>query len=59
MSESYDKHEKFIFDFYDFDKDGLISKEDVQVVLSYIPFNDHKSFYGSVKLKFERLWYLI
>lgn len=27
-----------IFDRYDFDSDGLISKEDVRMVLSYIPF---------------------
>jgi len=27
----------FIFDFYDFDKDGKICKEDVRIVLSYIP----------------------
>ena len=28
---------KIIFDFYDFNKDGKISREDVRVVLSYIP----------------------
>ena len=27
----------FIFDFYDFDKDGKICREDVRIVLSYIP----------------------
>jgi hypothetical protein len=28
---------KFIFDIYDFDKDGYIIKEDVKLILSYIP----------------------
>lgn len=42
FSESYESLSKFIFDFYDFDKDGLISKEDVRVVLSYIPLNTKK-----------------
>lgn len=42
FSESYDSLSKFIFDFYDFDKDGYISKEDVRVVLSYIPLNTKK-----------------
>jgi len=34
---SYEQLTKFIFEFYDFDKDGRISREDVRVVLSYIP----------------------
>ena len=33
---------KFIFSFYDFDKDGKISKEDIRIVLSYIPLNKSK-----------------
>lgn len=39
FSENFEKLVNFIFNFYDFDKDGLISKEDVRVVLSYIPLN--------------------
>ena len=46
---------KFIFKFYDFDHDGLISREDVRVVLSYVPLN--KKF-SSHKLKFEQDEYL-
>ena len=38
--ESYDITSKFIFDFYDFDKDGLIDKEDIRTVLSYIALNN-------------------
>ena len=34
--EGFDKVSKFIFDFYDFDNDGKINKEDIRVVLSYI-----------------------
>ena len=32
----YEKTIKFIFDFYDIDRDGQIDKEDIRVVLSYI-----------------------
>ncbi len=28
---------KLVFDIYDFDQDGLISKEDIRLVLSYVP----------------------
>ena len=31
---------KVIFNFLDFDKDGIIKKEDVKIVLSYLPLND-------------------
>ena len=52
FSEGFSKLVKFIFDFYDFDKDGKISKEDVRVVLSYIPLNTNK--YSQMKLKYEQ-----
>ena len=38
--EGFDKNSKFIFDFYDFDNDGLISKEDIRTVLSYVSLNE-------------------
>jgi Ca2+-binding EF-hand superfamily protein len=54
FSENYEKLIEFIFDFYDFNKDGKISKEDVRVVLSYIPLNLIKlEKYSELKLKFE------
>ena len=28
---------KLVFDIYDFDSDGLISKEDIRLVLSHVP----------------------
>lgn len=55
FSESFDKMEKFIFNFYDFDKDGYISKDDLRTVLSYIPLNiGSKSDNTVVRLKFEK-----
>ncbi len=42
FSESYESLSQFIFDFYDFDKDGYITREDVRIVLSYIPLNTKK-----------------
>jgi len=36
-SGTFEQLIKLIFDFYDFNKDGKISREDVRVVLSYIP----------------------
>jgi len=37
FSESNDKLISFIFDFYDMDKDSYIMKEDIKLILSYIP----------------------
>jgi Ca2+-binding EF-hand superfamily protein len=36
-SGSFQKLINLVFEFYDFDKDGKISKEDIRIVLSYIP----------------------
>lgn len=34
---NFDEQVKLTFDIYDFDHDGVISKEDVRIILSYIP----------------------
>ena len=37
---SFEETIKIIFNILDFDKDGIIKKEDVKVLLSYLPIND-------------------
>ena len=39
FSGNLDKLIQLIFKFYDFDKDGKVSKEDIRIVLSYVPLN--------------------
>jgi Ca2+-binding EF-hand superfamily protein len=51
FSEKFDKLAEFIFKFYDFDKDGFITKEDIRTVLSYVPLNTKNKF---TKLPFEK-----
>ena len=53
FSGDLDKLIQFIFKFYDFDKDGYVSKEDIRIVLSYVPLNI-KKFKKSKSLKFEK-----
>ena len=38
--EDFDKTSKFIFDFYDYDNNGKINKEDIRAILSYITLGD-------------------
>ena len=38
--EDYEKSSKFIFDFYDYDNDGKINKEDIRAILSYITIGE-------------------
>ena len=52
FTESFNTLTKFIFTFYDFDQDGLITREDVRVVLSYVPL--HSKNYSSKQLKYEK-----
>lgn len=50
FSGDFDILIKFIFGLYDFDKDEQITKEDVRIVLSYVPLNSKKTL---KQLKFE------
>ena len=52
FTESFSTLTKFIFTFYDFDQDGLITREDVRVVLSYVPLQTNN--YNPKKLKYEK-----
>ena len=52
FTESFTNLVKLIFRLYDFDRDGKISKEDVKLVLSYIPLTT-TGFEQKYKMKFE------
>lgn len=52
FTDSSERMMKFVFNFYDFDKDGNISKEDIRTVISYIPLNTQAKL-NSNKLKYE------
>ena len=43
QAESFDSLAKFIFNLYDFNSTGIIKKDDVRVVLSYVPLSDSSS----------------
>ena len=51
FSSSFERLLTFIFKFYDFDNDGKITKEDIRVVLSYVPI--YKKSKKNNTLKFE------
>lgn len=37
FSSQLDTFLQLIFEFYDFDEDGLVNKEDIRIILSYVP----------------------
>lgn len=53
FTENFDNLVKFIFNFYDFDNDGKISKEDIRTILSYVPLNTANK-YKKDKMKYEK-----
>ena len=53
FTANFDSLIKFIFNFYDFDKDGHITKEDIRVILSYVPLNTNNK-YNKDKMKLEK-----
>lgn len=54
--DCFDKLVKFIFKFYDFDRDDMITHEDIRVVLSYIPLNSQNKYKLNM-LKYENANY--
>lgn len=53
FTQNFEYLVKFIFRFYDFDNDGLISKEDIRTVISYVPLNSRYK-YRKDKLRYEK-----
>ena len=51
FSSDFDQNSKFIFDFYDFDKDGEINSEDIRTVLSYISLSSSNSEQNYLKYR--------
>ena len=51
FSDSLNKLIKFIFSFYDFNNDGFINRDDIRIVLSYIP--NLYNFEGMINLEEE------
>ncbi len=47
--ETFDNLAKFIFDFYNFEGKKTITRENVRVVLSYVPLQNISSLYGDFK----------
>ncbi|MCQ2815657.1 MAG: protein kinase [archaeon] len=52
FNEGFKQLASFIFKFYDFDHDGFISREDVRVVLSYVPIQN--TYYKKNKMRYEQ-----
>jgi Ca2+-binding EF-hand superfamily protein len=56
FSESFEMCSKMIFAIYDFDRDGVITSEDIRTVLQYVPLNTRTR---NDLLKYERSLFLI
>ena len=50
---TFDQRTKFVFEIYDFDGDGLISKEDISTILSYMPVTKTEPVTGEGKFTQE------
>ena len=53
FDDCYDNQINFIFKFYDFNRDGFISREDINVVLCYLPLNCPK-IANMMNFKYEK-----
>jgi hypothetical protein len=48
---TFQETSKIIFNLLDFDKDGIIKKEDVKLILSYLPLNNVDEEKNQVSIK--------
>ena len=53
FSSNFEELLQFIMKFYDFDNDGKITKEDIRVVLSYVPIYKKSKKSGSLKFEID------
>jgi len=58
FTESYENLLGFIFKLYDFDRDYFITREDIRVILSYIPLNQTRSGNDYILFQKEKDEYL-
>jgi Ca2+-binding EF-hand superfamily protein len=50
---TFEQRTKFVFEIYDFDGDGLVSKEDISTILSYMPVTKSTPVLGEGKFTQE------
>ena len=50
---TFEQRTKFVFEIYDFDGDGLVSKEDIAAILSYMPVTKTTAVVGEGKFTQE------
>lgn len=54
FTETFENLAKFIFKLYDYDKDGKINKDDIRIVLSYIPINTMSKVNSKSTMVYEK-----
>ena len=53
FTQTYEKMVKLIFDIYDFDNDGMISRNDIKIIFSYITLKT-KNLASLIRFKYEQ-----
>lgn len=46
---TYDQKTKFVFEIYDFNNDGFVTKDDISTILGYMPVNKNNNIIGEGK----------
>jgi len=54
FTQTYEKMVKLIFDIYDFDNDGMISRNDIKIIFSYITLKT-KNLASLTIFKYEQI----